>query len=805
MTLKFLFRRKFHIMLILLAFFTTIMGFSIRKYNYRNVEKDTLADIRKNIANILNSRLSEDDKLTAFDPFENSGFEYQNLPDYDVEMIDYYRNLYFKIGDIMGAMSFVEIKEKKEIEHPLQVEPYLRYENELIEMYRKTQDKPYNILDENFLNFLMSRNEILKEKSFDLLDENHEYLGNFLIDKNPIHLGFISIIPLSILLLFVLRDEKIEFYLDTSYSFSRLKKIVIAIATVIFYCILVFLFLMLFSALNYKIGPLDYPFFVKIPGIHSEFKIVSPVFFYFTKCISFLILSLFFTAVSEFILRSSWPDILKYIVFLGFILISIFMPHSLKNISNLDPISFFRKSTYLELNSLDIVKMEILVFLTAVLFLTGSFGIKREITKKNFIYISKRPFTIRNYMGMNLYLIILSLILTNLFAIFLGTEIDRYYEEYKFKRDYYLVSLENMNRQFRVRLKDLKSELKNVDEDFKHREEFVKNRVKSNYNAMIKNANMNITLTDHQVKSILLRSKIEENPNAYYEELIDAHKFYGEYFKGVDEYFDERAYEVYETYYSSLLKNNIKGSVFTNTNYFTVAKGPASLHQNIFESYVKNGINHEKNATSYIYNFFHMKISLILIVLNGIILNMFRKYRSHIDFKLNLPKSRDKIFNETFLSGLNFSLIFFFSSIFLIGLIGFLEGGIGDLKFPVIILDENLTEISIFRFIILSSLMSILAIININLISAVISIVFSKNMSIFVSLIFLIGLPILSFVINLPFLPTSYYDAGSIVNEFTNEIIKSSYDFSLGIVILILSSIIFYVAGKIVFKKSMKF
>lgn len=813
MLIKTLIRNKFHILLLLVAFIVSAFTFFNVKYNYQNKNQIVLENTSNLVFYNLKNRLTDSDLMNRgrsdYTP------EYLSYSKEEILRTDYFLNLSKILDNIKNAYGRDEIEATNEREAveavPFDANAVLKSESDLISFFNETKNKSYQILNKNYIEFLSFRNENLKNRGMLPCDPNKLSLSLVLNEASSNLYGFFSYILVSLLATVILKESKFENYMSGKYKSIRFSKFLGTILFLLSFEILLFLFLSLFCILfSHGIGNLNY--------YHMNMKEVFPrMYFYRETAISrylihstlFLIGSMFFISIVDFLRRIKLKDFLKYLIGATFSFVFFLNSFYVENFENagvlskLNPLNFSKIEFVSLISTTDVVVFEVILALSVVIYiLSSSFHVTENHRAFSLTY--KKPFEIRSYFLRSIPFLFVVMVSLLSFTTYNTINIEN--NRKSAEKYFYLngISIENNvnNAKFSYehahenynKTRGLTDEMRSkMPED----EREMHNRYEKMDMELFKNM-----YEDSKFRYILYMA--EKNAES------DVESFYKLYIENIEreekedlgnpylktEKYQPLTRESEKLFVKSLLDRKIPYKLGDRIIPFSPYEIKEYKELNdMFKFYRKLGMDTNGTSLSYLYNFFYLKFSLLLVILLPMFTNIFLNKKIHIEFLMNLPMDRKKIFKTMMIPSILPSIAIFIFSILYLVLIG-LPNGFGRTDYPVMVyFNDSVAVISISKYILLNILLGILGMVFTSSVYSYFAINMKKYQAGIFSLVFLTIGTLFSYIFKFSFLlPFSYLDSSMVVSGFYRAYLKSdAYSLIGGVVVLILFTILFEV------------
>ncbi len=230
------------------------------------------------------------------------------------------------------------------------------------------------------------------------------------------------------------------------------------------------------------------------------------------------------------------------------------------------------------------------------------------------------------------------------------------------------------------------------------------------------------------------------------------------------------------------------GPIFSNFDSNNYIKLDYLIMEYFYTGLIKNN-----DAFAFLYNFFHIKLGLLLMVIISLITNVFLWKRNHIKFKLSLKEKLGKVYIKSFIGSFVPSLVIFLSIIGIIFLFSGLFYGFGNANHPVAITFKNSYKfISLGKYLLLNVLLSSLGISFITSLLVFLSLIFKNKTLIGLYFVIMVIGIILAYFSKYSFIsPMTYLDSDGILSGFLrNYHGRDSFNLILGLILLAICALI---------------
>lgn len=224
--------------------------------------------------------------------------------------------------------------------------------------------------------------------------------------------------------------------------------------------------------------------------------------------------------------------------------------------------------------------------------------------------------------------------------------------------------------------------------------------------------------------------------------------------------------------------------------------------------YITHGISERTNAFAMLHDYFYLKLNVVLIVF---VLLLFTstiiKSNKQLELKSVLPVSRTKSYKSKIIESVIYAIGINIVATVILFLAGGIMGGFADSDFPIInyIVDGGIIYSNVGPF-----LVYILESFTITVLFTIFISMFVNSMYTATNKLFTILISIIAFIVPFTalkymgiigsFIPFNYVDSGFVSTGFLSALIRqNSYTMVMAVVVLVISSILFYVLGRVSF------
>lgn len=224
--------------------------------------------------------------------------------------------------------------------------------------------------------------------------------------------------------------------------------------------------------------------------------------------------------------------------------------------------------------------------------------------------------------------------------------------------------------------------------------------------------------------------------------------------------------------------------------------------------YITHGISERTSAFAMLHDYFYLKFNVILIAFAFLLFtSTIIKSNKQLELKSVLPVSRTKSYKSKIIESVIYAVGINIVAALVLFIAGGLMGGFGDSDFPIInyIVDGGIIYSNVGPFLVYV------------LVSLAISVLFTIFISMFVNAmytvtnkLFTILLCLIAFIVPFTaikymgvigsFVPFNYLDSGFVSTGFLSALIRhNSYTMVMAVVVLVFSSVLFYILGRVSF------
>lgn len=224
--------------------------------------------------------------------------------------------------------------------------------------------------------------------------------------------------------------------------------------------------------------------------------------------------------------------------------------------------------------------------------------------------------------------------------------------------------------------------------------------------------------------------------------------------------------------------------------------------------YITHGISERNNAFAMLHDYFYLKLNIVLIVFALLLFtSTIIKSNKQLELKSVLPVSRTKSYKYKIIESVIYAIGINIIAALILFLAGGFMGGFGDSDFPIInyIVDGGIIYSNVGPF-----LVYILESFTITVLFTIFISMFVNSMYTATNKLFTILISIIALIIPFTafkymgaigsFIPFNYVDSGFVSTGFLSALIRqNSYTMVMAVVVLVISSILFYVLGRVSF------
>ncbi|MDU2383924.1 MAG: hypothetical protein E7D50_04620 [Finegoldia magna] len=224
--------------------------------------------------------------------------------------------------------------------------------------------------------------------------------------------------------------------------------------------------------------------------------------------------------------------------------------------------------------------------------------------------------------------------------------------------------------------------------------------------------------------------------------------------------------------------------------------------------YITHGISERTNAFAMLHDYFYLKFNVVLIVFALLLFtSTIIKSNKQLELKSVLSVSRTKSYKYKIIESVIYGICINIVAALILFLAGGIMGGFADSDFPIInyIVDGGIIYSNVGPF-----LVYILESFTITVLFTIFISMFVNSMYTATNKLFTILISIIAFIVPFTalkymgvigsFVPFNYVDSGFVSTGFLSALIRqNSYTMVMAVVVLVISSILFYVLGRVSF------
>ena len=224
--------------------------------------------------------------------------------------------------------------------------------------------------------------------------------------------------------------------------------------------------------------------------------------------------------------------------------------------------------------------------------------------------------------------------------------------------------------------------------------------------------------------------------------------------------------------------------------------------------YITHGISERTNAFAMLHDYFYLKFNVVLIVFAPLLFtSTIIKSNKQLELKSVLPVSRTKSYKSKIIESVIYAIGINIVAALVLFLAGGIMGGFADSDFPIInyIVDGGIIYSNVGPFVVY-----ILESFTITVLFTIFISMFVNSMYTATNKLFTILISIIAFIVPFTalkymgvigsFIPFNYVDSGFVTTGFLSALIRqNSYTMVMAVVVLVISSILFYVLGRVSF------
>ena len=224
--------------------------------------------------------------------------------------------------------------------------------------------------------------------------------------------------------------------------------------------------------------------------------------------------------------------------------------------------------------------------------------------------------------------------------------------------------------------------------------------------------------------------------------------------------------------------------------------------------YITHGISERNNAFAMLHDYFYLKFNVVLIVFALLLFtSTIIKSNKQLELKSVLPVSRTKSYKSKIIESVIYAIGINIMAALVLFLAGGMMGGFGDSDFPIInyIVDGGIIYSNVGPFLVYILESFTITVLFTIFISMFVNAMYTATNKLFTILISMIALIIPFTAIKYlgaigSFIPFNYVDSGFVSTGFLSALIRqNSYTMVMAVVVLVISSILFYVLGRVSF------
>ena len=209
-----------------------------------------------------------------------------------------------------------------------------------------------------------------------------------------------------------------------------------------------------------------------------------------------------------------------------------------------------------------------------------------------------------------------------------------------------------------------------------------------------------------------------------------------------------------------------------------------------------------------LHDYFYLKFNVVLIVFTLLLFtSTIIKSNKQLELKSVLPVSRTKSYKSKIIESVIYAIGINIVAVLVLFLAGGIMGGFGDSDFPIInyIVDGGIIYSNVGPFLVYILESFTITVLFTIFISMFVNAMYTTTNKLFTILISIIALIIPFTAIKYmgvigSFIPFNYVDSGFVATGFLSALIRqNSYTMVMAVVVLVISSILFYILGRISF------
>lgn len=224
--------------------------------------------------------------------------------------------------------------------------------------------------------------------------------------------------------------------------------------------------------------------------------------------------------------------------------------------------------------------------------------------------------------------------------------------------------------------------------------------------------------------------------------------------------------------------------------------------------YITHGISERNNAFAMLHDYFYLKLNVVVIVFALLLFtSTIIKSNKQLELKSVLPVSRTKSYKSKIIESVIYGIGINIVAALILFLAGGIMGGFADSDFPIInyIVDGGIIYSNVGPFLVYILESFAITVLFTIFISMFVNSMYTATNKLFTILISIIALIIPFTAIKYmgaigSFIPFNYVDSGFVSTGFLSALIRqNSYTMVMAVVVLVISSILFYVLGRVSF------
>lgn len=224
--------------------------------------------------------------------------------------------------------------------------------------------------------------------------------------------------------------------------------------------------------------------------------------------------------------------------------------------------------------------------------------------------------------------------------------------------------------------------------------------------------------------------------------------------------------------------------------------------------YITHGISERTNAFAMLHDYFYLKFNVVLIVFALLLFtSTIIKSNKQLELKSVLPVSRTKSYKSKIIESVIYAIGINIVAALVLFLAGGIMGGFADSDFPIInyIVDGGIIYSNVGPFVVYILESFTITVLFTIFISMFVNSMYTATNKLFTILISIIALIIPFTALKYmgvigSFIPFNYVDSGFVSTGFLSALIRqNSYTMVMAVVVLVISSILFYVLGRVSF------